>query len=183
MSVQVTGIVATLPNHVFSPHPATIQGCCCCGPQSTIPFKKFQLFLLLVTTTRNWAEVLYVYALDFLKQSKHFKLLVSRGVNGRLVMGPPHILQVQLPATFGLSVAAPFASGDPAVPVLAPLPFAWHSRHMRPFVLRGSKGNSVIALPHPLQVQFPWCILFVIFSLYLLVYYVIYFHKPILQRL
>ncbi len=36
-----------------------------------------------------------------------------------------------------------------------PLLLLWQSRHIRPSVLRGSNGNSVMAAPQPLQVQFP----------------------------
>ena len=66
-------------------------------------------------------------------------------------MAVPQPLQVQLPSTRGLSLEAepPLAGADCARLLL------WQSRQVNPFVLRGSNGNSVIAAPHPLHVQFP----------------------------
>ncbi len=44
---------------------------------------------------------------------------MSRGVNGKLVIAAPHILQVQFPATFGLSPPVLFASDAAASPPVA----------------------------------------------------------------
>jgi hypothetical protein len=44
------------------------------------------------------------YLLPFLKQSMHFKLLVSRGVKGRDVMAAPQLAHCQLPEDFERSV-------------------------------------------------------------------------------
>ncbi len=65
-------------------------------------------------------------------------------------MAVPQPLQVQFPATFGLSPVA-LAAAEGAAPLL----FEWQSRQVKPDVPRGSNGNSVIAAPHPLHTQFP----------------------------
>lgn len=44
-----------------------------------------------------------------MKQSRHFRLLVSRGVKGSEVIVPPQLAQVHLPANFGFSVEAGIA--------------------------------------------------------------------------
>lgn len=49
------------------------------------------------------------YALLRLKQSKHFRLLVSRGAKGSEVIAPPQLAQVHLPANLGFSVEAGMA--------------------------------------------------------------------------
>jgi hypothetical protein len=57
--------------------------------------------------------VLFVlfYALLFLKQSMHFKLLVSRGVKGSDEILPPQPAHCQLPEIFGLSPVDGAAAG------------------------------------------------------------------------
>lgn len=79
----------------------------------------------------------------------HRRLLVSRGSNGRLVIGAPHPLQLQLPSTRFFSPCVDDALEDELPP------FAWQLRHLSPAVLLGSNGSSVIAPPHTLHVQFP----------------------------
>jgi hypothetical protein len=80
-------------------------------------------------------------------------LLVSLGVNGKLVIGAPQPLQVQLPATFGFSPAG--ASDDVPSEGEAFLLLAKQALQVRPLSLRGSNGSWVIAPPHLLQVQLP----------------------------
>ncbi len=89
------------------------------------------------------------YALDFLKQSMHFRLDVSRGSKGREVIAASHPLHFQSPEKRGRSPSCFCGLDSP------PFLFLWHSRHRSPVVFLGSNGNSVIAPPHPLHVQFP----------------------------
>ncbi len=57
-----------------------------------------------------------LYPFDFLKQSIHFRLVVSLGANGRDVIAPPQVLHFQSPENLGFS---PPCDG---VLVLAPPP-------------------------------------------------------------
>jgi hypothetical protein len=54
---------------------------------------------------------LYVYALLLLKQSRHFKLLVSRGSKGREVIVPPQVAHFHPPAKRGFSLLLGVISG------------------------------------------------------------------------
>ncbi len=64
----------------------------------------------MATKKRRWRFlVVKVYDLLRLKQSRHFRLLVSLGVKGSEVMAPPQVAQVQLPSVRGLASVAPSA--------------------------------------------------------------------------
>lgn len=131
----------------------------------------------------DYVSSFLLYPLLLLKQSKHFKLLVSRGAKGSEVIDAPQPAQDQSPWKRGFSAAG--ADGSESKPssicgpsatsaskgksgtssavgisgalagALPPFDFIKQARQVSPVSLRGIKGSSVIAPPQLLHFQFP----------------------------
>lgn len=90
----------------------------------------------------------FIYSFDLLKQSTQRKLEVSRGSNGREVIGALQSLHDQSPEKRGRSPSCFFGALPPPL-------FRWQSLQRSPLELLGSNGNSVMVPLQPLHVQFP----------------------------